>query len=351
LLTTKTQLRYRATQRSTGNGVSEGKIKYNPFVKFLCALCVFVFNVLSLCFKDALTFFLKQLTAKGGFVMDDSKMSLVDQFYNVLQYLDDMLISDVGVTLTDREKFLLYKRGKNLKQNLKIQPGLEVKPGMLVHTAMNEDRRIVQRLDNSVWGISTIAVAIPIKNEKGEIIGATSVQQDIDDQDILKATADKLEESITELAGTTEELSAQTEEIATACRTLLNVVQESHNRIKDTDNVLSFIKSVAGQNNLLGLNAAIEAARVGEHGRGFGVVAAEIRKLADNSSESIKKIEITLQSIKDDSINTTQQIEKIDTVITHIAGSISSVASAVQGTTGMIHQLKVLAEKLSHSDK
>jgi methyl-accepting chemotaxis protein len=283
--------------------------------------------------------------------MNDSKMSLVDQFYNVLQYLDDMLISDVGVTLTDRKKFLLYKRGKNLKQNLNIQPGLEVKAGMLVHTAMQENRRVVQRLDSSVWSIPTIAVAIPIKNEKGEIIGAASVQQDIDDQDVLQATVGTLEDNITNLASTTQQLSAQTEEIATACRTLLNVVQESHKRVKDTDNVLEFIKSVSSQTNLLGLNAAIEAARVGEQGRGFGVVAAEIRKLADNSSESIKEIDNTLKMIKDDSIQTTQQLEYIDIVIPQIAKSICDVASAAQENMEMIKQLKILAEKLSHSEK
>lgn len=283
--------------------------------------------------------------------MNDSKMSLVDQFYNVLQYLDDMLISDVGVTLTDRKKFLLYKRGKNLKQNLNIQPGLEVKVGMLVHTAMQENRRVVQRLDSSVWSTPTIAVAIPIKNEKGEIIGAASVQQDIDDQDVLQATVGTLEDNITNLASTTQQLSAQTEEIAIACRTLLNVVQESHKRVKDTDNVLEFIKSVSSQTNLLGLNAAIEAARVGEQGRGFGVVAAEIRKLADNSSESIKEIDNTLKLIKDDSIQTTQQLEYIDIVIPQIAKSICDVASAAQEDMEMVKQLKILAEKLSHSEK
>ncbi|MDR3591362.1 MAG: methyl-accepting chemotaxis protein [Negativicutes bacterium] len=283
--------------------------------------------------------------------MEEKELTLLDQFYNVLQHLDDMLISDVGVTLTDRNKFLLYKRGKNLKQDLKIQPGLEVKPGMLVYRAMHENRRIVQRMDGSVWGIPTIATAIPIKNKQGQIIGATSVQQDIEDQDLLQATSQQLRINITDLAGTTEEISAQAQEIATACRTLLSVVQQSQNRIKDTDTLLDLIRSIAGQTNLLGLNAAIEAARVGEQGRGFGVVAAEIRKLADNSSDSIKKIDSTLKTIKNDSLHNTQQLEHIDTVVSQVTEAITHVAGAVQEAAIMVQQLDALAEKLSQSDK
>lgn len=283
--------------------------------------------------------------------MNETENALLDQFYNVLQHLDDMLVSDVGVTLTDREKFLLYKRGKNLKQDLKIQPGLAVKPGMLVYKAMSENRRVVQRMDSSMWGVSTIAVAIPIKNDLGEVIGAASVQQDIEDQDLLQGTAHKLQININDLAGTTQELSAQAEEIATSCRSLLNVVLESHNRIKETDNVLDFIKSIASQTNLLGLNAAIEAARVGEQGRGFGVVAEEIRKLANNSSESIKKIDAILKAINNDSVHNAQQLEGIDTVVSQITEAITRVAGAVQETATMVQQLDVLANKLSQSDK
>ncbi len=283
--------------------------------------------------------------------MDDINNFQLKQFYMVFQYLDDLLISNVGVTLTDREKFLLYKRGKHLKQNLNIQAGLAVKPGMLVYYAMHENRRIVQRMDSSVWVLPTIAVAIPIKNEMNEIIGAASVQQDIDDQDALQEMTRKLDAHITDLAGTTEELSAETEEVATTCRTLLDVVQQSHKRIQDTDNVLALIKTIASQTNLLGLNAAIEAARVGEHGRGFGVVAGEIRKLADNSCESIKKIDSTLQTIKNDSIYTTQQLEHVDAVIAKIAEAITNVACDVQETANTVHQLDVLSEKLSQGDK
>lgn len=81
--------------------------------------------------------------------------------------------------------------------------------------------------------------------------------------------------------------------------------------VKNTDDVLNFIKRVADQTNLLGLNAAIEAARAGDAGKGFSVVADEVRKLAEQSIEATKSIASILANIKED---TAQSVEMMDVV-------------------------------------
>ncbi|WP_371371104.1 methyl-accepting chemotaxis protein [Sporomusa aerivorans] len=263
-------------------------------------------------------------------------------FFYVLPYVSDLF--DVSIAASDTREVVFYKPSTTL--DLKTKVGQLLGPEMLMYHALKEKRRIIKRVDNPIAGIPIIVAALPIFDEKQEVIGVLSFQEGIDKQETLKKMSAQLTDSISVFAAATEEISAQSEEISGVANNLSRMMHQSREQVKESDKVIKIIKQIAGQTNLLGLNAAIEAARVGENGRGFSVVAEEIRKLSLESEASIKEIEQVIRFIQQGSIENSREVDQVSAIIAQIAQAANELVGSIQQIAAAARTLDMFAENL-----
>ena len=143
-------------------------------------------------------------------------------------------------------------------------------------------------------------------------------------------------------------LQEQVESLVETSGMLLSSSSEAKKKVAETDEILRFIRNVAGQTKLLGLNAAIEAARAGDHGKGFAVVADEVRKLAEVSVSAAGKIEEILQSIHGGMVGIEEGIRRTGSVVeqhTEHMNEILEVIDRLSEFSGRLRRASDLARK------
>ena len=171
----------------------------------------------------------------------------------------------------------------------------------------------------------------------------------------LNLKAKELEDSVMAMSESTQKQSKSLEETANAVREITESMQGVDSKAQevvqqgdDIKKILGFIAEIADQTNLLALNAAIEAARAGEHGRGFAVVADEVRNLAERTQKSLGEIgasvNLLVQSINDMGEAIKVQMGSIE----HINESIVELEEITSHNTQTAHKTQEISLGVEH---
>ena len=268
-------------------------------------------------------------------------------FVEFLPFIKEVMQKDIMASVTDLNQFIAYVPGQAL--DVKLKKGVPIPEGDPLKATILNNQIITAIVPKEVYGVPFRAVTYPIRDKKGNCIGAIGIAESLAKEQKIKEALDAImhrigqsnsgisnisEEvhemaiGIQELSSVVEEVNASvveisdlsdniTERVDSVASASQNVIQEAKkgilavkninqtlevtveeiNKIKEqiehlygsienANKTVSLINSIAEQTNLLALNASIEAARAGEHGRGFAVVADEVGKLAVQSKES-----------------------------------------------------------------
>lgn len=270
--------------------------------------------------------------------------NLLESFLQTAPLIKELVFRDLAIAVSDTEKMLAYFPGKTIDH--RIRPGDPVKEGSVVGTAIKNGKRVVRRVGKEVYGFSYIGIGLPLRDGTGKIVGAVSFNESVERQEALMEMADNLFSAVREVTDTTGTLSAKAEALAVVGRQLFELGGQLDKSVDETNSMIRTMQKVASQTNLLGLNASIEAARVGEKGKGFGVVADEIRKLAENSAKALKEIESNMTTLNTANGSLRTEIERMSGVSAGQVSAAQHVLSAMQEIDAMAHSLLQYAENL-----
>lgn len=266
----------------------------------------------------------------------------LEKFIELMPYLNEIMMEDTALTVLDFKNSTLIAKahGKKIKQNREVgqkyQFGDEV-----VNTLEKEKRPIIILSPSSVFGFPVKSMFVPVFANDNEVVGAIVVTKSIEMETQIEEIASSSLNSLNQLSKGIEEIASSAQTLSTFISEIDNFTTGTNNEIKGIDNIIQGIKNIATQSNLLALNASIEAARAGEAGRGFSVVAKEMGILSSQSKESAEKIAKSLEDIK-------KAIEIIGNKINQANSTSESQAAAGEQVLAMSNEVVSVVEKLSN---
>lgn len=270
-------------------------------------------------------------------------MSILEKLVETAGYFNQALLKDTAIAITDLNQYLYYMPGKKL--NHRVKAGDPIKEGTLASRAMKAGVQQVAVMDSQLFGFPYIGTATPIFDESGRtVIGCIFFGENTETQEMIRSNTEAIADNMIAVNEKTQMISGKMEGLRDLQAGLMNRLEKFDDELKGIEAFSKIIGGIAKQTNMLGINAAIESARLGEAGRGFAVVAEEIGKLAKRSQDSVASINETTVQVQQNSQEIVGEMDNIGTITLEIGEILRKVAEDIEQASGMLEELSSMSQ-------
>lgn len=302
----------------------------------------------------------------GVFATADGTTVIINLFVCILVGYSSIFITKLLIRFNKENMEVILEASKKQEESNKVMT--VVADDIIKHfgDAMDMLETLQESLDNSNTSMENIAgsteqTAQSIQEEAeicGEILSQTDYASGVADSMI--AASERVSDTVKSGASSAEEMGIQADNVNSSSKVVEDVITALTDKVQRVGTFVDTIISISSQTNLLALNASIEAARAGEAGRGFSVVADEIRQLSENTKTASNNITNIIQELNADTKLANESIEnavnsvaKQNELITktrenfnHVSQEVELLSKNIGEVKGCMEQTKQLSNSI-----
>lgn len=227
--------------------------------------------------------------------MNETLQKIID----VTPLFQSFLQDNFAISISDTDKYLFIAETNTIKFPMKVGDSINQSGyDYVLETIRKTKKSFANITPREVTGTVPIKSIVSPIFDKNEIVGYFSVTINMDKIENMEQASKELTESLNETSTSIQGISTSARELSSMMQSIERNTIEADENVKLGIDAIALITGIAKQSNLLGLNAAIEASKAGENGKGFSVVASEMRKLAVQSKETAEQVVASLQKIE-----------------------------------------------------